>query len=234
MWPTGLKAEADRTPTSAPAPRPKLASKIMRMARTTRRAAVLICLLAVSLSLASCGGSSSSTTSGPPATINITPLKAFLSPNRQQSFSATAQDSKGNTVTTVTFAWASSAPNVASIDGNGLALARSNGSTQITASASGVTSAPATLTVAQPIVSITISPQPATVAVHATLQFTATALDASGNQINGVPFAWACTSSAIATIDSNGLVTGVAPGPVFISASASGVTSPQALLTVTP
>jgi hypothetical protein len=197
-----------------------------------------MCLLAIGVSLSSCGGSSSSTTIGPPATINITPLKASISPNQQQSFAATAQDSSGNTVTTVTFSWASSAPNVASIGSNGLALGRSNGTTQITASAAGatntiVTSAPATLTVTQPIASITVSPRTATIAVNGTQQFTAAAVDANGNAVTGVTFAWACSFSGTATIDSNGLATGIAPGPVSIFASASGVTSPAATLTVT-
>jgi hypothetical protein len=215
----------------------KLASKIMRMElarRTARRAAALMCLLAISVSLASCGGSSSSTSTGPAATINITPQTAFISLNQQQSFSATAQDSSGNTLTTVKFAWTSSTPNVASIDDNGLALGRSNGSTQITASASGVTSAPATLTVTQPIASITISPRTAAIAVNATQQFTAAAVDAKGNAITGLTFSWACSFSGTATIDSNGLATGVAPGTVTIVAGAGGVTSTPATLTVTP
>lgn len=237
MWHAGLKADTDRMPRFCTCATARLASKIMLMAlarRTTRRAAVLMCLLALSVSLASCGGKSSSSSTGPPATINITPLKASISPNQVQSFSATAQDSKGNTLTGVKFAWASSSPNVASIDSNGLALGRSNGSTQITASASGVTSAPATLTVTQPIASITISPPTATIAVNATQQFTAAAVDANGNAIPGVIFTWACSFSGTATIDSNGVATGVAPGTVTIFATASGVTSPLATLTVTP
>jgi hypothetical protein len=206
--------------------------------RTAGSAAVLICLLAIIVSLAGCGGKSSTST-GPPATITITPQKAFISPNQQVSFSATAQDSSGNTLTSVTFAWTSSAPSVASIDNTGLALGRSTGSTQITASAFGagnalVTSAPATLTVTQPIASISISPPTATIAVNATQQFTAAAVDANGNAIPGAIFSWACSFSGTATIDSNGLATGVKPGPVFIYASASGVTSPPATLTVTP
>jgi trimeric autotransporter adhesin len=220
----------------------KLASKIMRIrlsCRTARRAAALMCWLALGVALASCGGKSSSTTAGPAATVKITPLKASVLINQRQSFAATAQDSSGNTATTSTFSWTSSAPNVASIDGNGFALGRSNGTTQITASAAGanntiVTSAPATLTVTQPIASITISPSNPTIAVNATQQFTAAAMDANGNTMPGVVFAWACSSSVIATIDSNGLATGVKPGTVFINASASGVTSPLATLTVTP
>jgi uncharacterized protein YjdB len=198
-----------------------------------------MCWLAIGFSLAACGGGSSSSSTGPPATINLTPLKASIFPNQALSFSATAQDSSGNTVTSVTFTWASSAPSVASIDATGLALGRSNGTTQITASAAGatgsiVTSSPATLTVTQPIASITISPRTATVAVTGTQQFTAAAVDANGNAVAGVTFTWTCSFSGTATIDSNGLAKGVAPGTVTISASASGVTSPLATLTVTP
>jgi Big-like domain-containing protein len=207
--------------------------------RTARRAVALACLLAIGVSLAGCGGKSSTTTTvGATAKITVTPQQAFISPNQQLEFSATAQDSSGNTVTTARFSWTSSAPNVASIDGNGLALGRSNGSTQITASAAGasavVTSAPATLTVAQPIASITISPRSATIAVNGTQPFAAAAIDANGNAIAGVTFTWACSFSGVATIDSNGLATGVSPGMVTIFASAGGVTSPLATLTVTP
>jgi trimeric autotransporter adhesin len=193
----------------------------------------------MSFSLAGCGGGSKSTTTGPATTVNVTPLKASISPNQAQSFSATAQDSSGNTLTGVSFAWASSVPTVASIDANGLALGRSNGTTQITASTGGanssiVTSGPATLTVTQPIASITITPRTAAIAVNATQQFTAAAVDANGNAVTGVTFSWACSFSGTATIDSNGLAKGVAPGTVTIIASASGVTSPLAMLTVTP
>jgi hypothetical protein len=215
---------------------PKDGSMIMRLkllATIGKRRGVWGGLLVISFWLSGCGGHSSSSV-GPPATINVTPKTASISPNQAQAFSATAQDAKGNTLTGITFAWVSSAPNVATIDSNGVALGRTNGSTQITASASGVTSAPATLTVTQPIASITISPRTATIAVKATQQFTATALDANGNAVPGVIFTWACSFSGTATIDSNGLATGVAPGTVTIVASASGLISAPATLTVTP
>ena len=237
---TGLKREYHQTcrPSGVrvPAAAPRRSQLIMRLKllhSSGKRAGVLGGLLLIGFWLSGCGGGSSSSSS-PPTTINVTPKSASISPNRAQAFSATAQDSKGNTLTGVVFAWVSSAPNVASIDSNGVALGRTSGSTQITASASCVTSAPATLNVTQPIASITISPPTATIAVNATQQFTAAAVDANGNAVTGVTFTWANNSSVIATIDGNGLATGHAPGTVFISASASGVTSPLATLTVTP
>ncbi|MBZ5630564.1 MAG: Ig-like domain-containing protein [Acidobacteriia bacterium] len=237
---TGLKGEYHQTcrPSGVRVPvaarsRPRSIMRLKLLHGSGKRAGVLGGLLLLGIWLSGCGGKSSSSSSTP-ATVNVTPKTASISPNRAQAFSATAQDSSGNTLTGVTFAWVSSAPNVASIDSNGVALGRTNGSTQITASASGVTSAPATLTVTQPIASITISPSTATIAVNATRQFTAAAVDANGNPVTGVIFTWACSFSGTATIDSNGLVTGVAPGTVTILASASGVTSPLATVTVTP
>ena len=198
-----------------------------------------MCLLAAGLFLGSCGGSSSTVKIGPTAAINIIPKTAVISPTQAQSFSATAVDANGNTVAVATFGWTSSAPNVASIDGTGLALGRATGTTQITASATGasntvITSAASTLTVSQPIASITISPRTASIAVNGTQQFTASAVDAKGNAVSGVTFSWACSFSGTATIDGSGLATGVGPGTVTIVASAGGMTSTPATLTVTP
>jgi Bacterial Ig-like domain (group 2) len=201
---------------------------------TGKCAALVGCVLLLSFSFVGCGGKSSSTTTGAPAAVNVTPKTASLSPNQVQAFSATAVDSGGLTVTGVTFGWTSSTPTVASIDAAGVALGRSSGTTQITASTNGVTSAPSTLTVTQPIASITVSPRTASIAVNTTQAFTATALDARGNTVSGVVFSWACSFSGTATIDSNGVATGVSPGTVTIVAGASGLTSAPSTLTVTP
>jgi hypothetical protein len=72
------------------------------------------------------------------------------------------------------------------------------------------------------------------VAVNGTRQFTATALDSSGNPVTGVTISWFCSFSGVATIDTNGLATGVSPGTVTIVASAANVMSQPATMTVTP
>jgi uncharacterized protein YjdB len=72
------------------------------------------------------------------------------------------------------------------------------------------------------------------VAVNKTQQFTATALDSSGKPVPGIAISWFSSFAGVATIDSNGLVTGVSPGTVTIVASAGSVTSQPAALTVTP
>jgi len=84
------------------------------------------------------------------------------------------------------------------------------------------------------IASITVSPTSVSIAVGAAQQFMATAMDSSGNTISGVSFTWASSSAGVATISSTGLATGVAAGSTNVTASASGVTSTAAALTVSP
>jgi hypothetical protein len=173
---------------------------------------------------------------GTVATIAVTPASPSIAVNATQQFAAVAKDSSGNTVAGVTFAWASSATNVATIgSSSGLASGLTVGTTQITASASGVTSPADTLTVTAPVVAtIAVTPSSPSVAVNATQQFAATAKDGGGNTITGVTFTWASSATGVATIGGgSGLATGITAGTTQITASASGVTSPADTLTVT-
>ena len=181
------------------------------------------------LALSACGGSGS----GSVKTVSVSPTIATINVKQQQAFSALALDSDGNQVLGQTFTWTSSATNVATIAGSGVATGVAPGSAQITASTANVSSQPVTLNVTPVIASVTISPTSATIAVGGTQQFTATAIDVSGNVVQA-SFTWQNSNANIATINSSGLVTGVSAGTVMITATASGVTSPVATVTVTP
>ena len=199
-----------------------------------RRVGGVLAILFVLLSVLSCGGGGTTSTVGPVTKIAISPATAAIANSQTQAFFPVPVDANGSSVSGLTYTWTSSATSVASIDANGVATGMSNGTTQITASASGVISNSATLTVTTKIASIAISPMSTTVAVGATRPFTATALDAQGNAISGVNISWFCSFSGTATIDNNGVATGVAPGTVTIVANAGSVTSQPATLTVTP
>ena len=188
-------------------------------------------LLMGAILLQGCGGGSNS--SSTVASITVSPTSGSVSVNGDQTFTATALDSNGQTVTGQTFTWTSSNTTVASITSAGVATGLTAGSSQITASTAGVTSTAATLTVNPAIATVSISPVSATIKVGATQQFTATATDASGNPVNQAQFTWHNSFGGVASIDSTGLATGLAPGSVLITASASGMTSPVATLTVT-
>ncbi len=67
----------------------------------------------------------------------------------------------------------------------------------------------------------------------ATLQLTATALDASGSPMAGVSFAWTSDDAAVASVEAaTGLVTAGRSGVAGIRASADGTTSPPFQVTV--
>jgi hypothetical protein len=111
---------------------------LTRKAASISSGVVFLCIL-----LASCGGSSSPKLT----TITITSVQSSIAVNATDQFTATGKDQNGNVMTNVTFAWVSSASNVASVGAaTGMALGLLPGTTQVTASANGLTSS-STLTV---------------------------------------------------------------------------------------
>jgi len=90
-----------------------------------------------------------------------------------------------------------------------------------------------TVTCAQPAVaSVVVSPASATVPVGQTLQLTGTPEDANGNPLSGRTISWSSGSSAVAAVNGNGLVTGVAAGAATITATSESK-SGTAAITVT-
>jgi uncharacterized protein (TIGR03437 family) len=169
--------------------------------------------------------------------IIVSPSNATINVGGQQQFTARAFDPNNNEIQGVIFTWTSSNTTVATVDQNGLATGLAPGTTEIRASARGVTSGPATLTVndvQRVLTRIDVTPTSATIPVGGSQQFTARAFDQNNNEITGVTFTWASSDPNVATVDQNGLATGIAPGTTFITASSGNVTSNQATLTVVP
>jgi alpha-tubulin suppressor-like RCC1 family protein/uncharacterized protein YjdB len=81
------------------------------------------------------------------------------------------------------------------------------------------------------VASVTITPGTAGVTIGRTTQLTATAKDAAGTVLTGRAIAWTTSSAIVATVDGNGLVTGVAAGTANIIATSEGK-SAQAAITV--
>ncbi len=88
--------------------------------------------------LQGCGGDS---TSAPvPSRLVVSPTTATLEAlGSTQQFSARLEDEKGGQITGASVTWTSTHPEVASVDGNGLATALKSGSASIRASAGGLT-----------------------------------------------------------------------------------------------
>lgn len=87
-------------------------------------------------------------------------------------------------------------------------------------------------TESQTVTSLELSQTTASVAVGATLILTATPVDQDGVAITGKTITWSTGNQGIATVTSDGVITGVAAGTVTITATCDGV-SADATVTVT-
>jgi uncharacterized protein YjdB len=161
-------------------------------------------------------------------------------------------DVGGKPLSTVgrTIAWSSSNVAVATVNSSGTATGVAVGSATNTATITtpGQTAAvlaSVQLTVSnQPVASVLVTPNPATVHVGYGGQFTAVPRDAAGLPLIGRGILWTSSDQAIASVDaSTGVVTGVSQGSVQIRATSEGVQGfanvtidlvPVSSVTVTP
>lgn len=111
----------------------------------------------------------------------------------------------------------------------------------LSASGGGLPFSPGTQTNGAPFTSCTaavtrveVLPASAAVEIAAWQQFIARAFDGENNEIPGVIFDWRSSNTSVATVDQNGLATGVSPGSTEIIATGRGVLSAPASLTVNP
>ena len=128
--------------------------------------------------------------------------------------------------------WTSGDPAVAVVDG-GVVRAAGNGETSITATA-GSASGTAAVTVAQEVSAVAVTPSADTLFTGDTLPLAAEATDANGHAVSGAGFSWASGDTAVAVVDSTGLVTAVGAGEVEIAATSSGVAGSAALTVSAP
>jgi hypothetical protein len=213
----------------------------MSTARPTAPRAQLVRLItAACVFLAACGGGGGGGNGvTPPPTPVLTTLSVAISPTSVQagqtaSASASGLDQNGAAISTGTVTWSAGTPNVASITSGGAITTLAAGQSQIIATAGGKTGQ-ATLTVtAIPVTTtVTVSLSASSVIQGQTVTATATALDQNGAVLTGGTVAWSTASSAIATVTSAGVVTGVAAGQTQVIATIDGKTG-QTALTVTP
>src|SRR5205823_14179683 len=218
-----------------------------RLAVKTASLLLIVCTISL---LSSCGGGgSSSTTSGsspnvPPPPIasltllQVTPGNASVAASSTQQFSATGKYSDGSSKDlTSSVLWSSSDTSVASVNNGGLATGVVVGVVTVTAQF-GAMQGSATLNITNAgtnLTGITLSPVAASVPVNTAQQFTATGNynDGSSRDLTAL-MTWGSSSSAVATVDGNGLVTAVAAGSTNISATLVSISDSTSLSLSSP
>jgi trimeric autotransporter adhesin len=202
-------------------------------ASSTRRAtAGVLWLLSM---LAACGGGDGATGPGPVARVEASIGNITLNTiGGSQPVTAVARDASGTTVPTATIAWSSDDATIASVTANGNAAtitAVGPGATVIRARV-GTIGADITVQVFG-VRAIQVSPTNASIRAGDSQPFSA-AFDADPGVSTAVT--WTSADNAIATVNTAGLVTGVAPGTTTIRATS--VADPRrtatGAITVTP
>ena len=180
----------------------------------------------------------------PVASVTVTPATASLTVGQTVQLSATPKDANGNPLTGRTIVWSSSDNTIATVNGSGLVTGvGAGGPVTITATSEGQSGTATVNVTLAPVASVTVTPSSANIAITGTVQLTATPKDANGNPLTGRAISWSSSDNTIATVNSSGLVTGVAAGTVTITATSEGKSgtasitvagAPVATVTVTP
>jgi Bacterial Ig-like domain (group 2) len=117
--------------------------------------------------------------------------------------------------------WRSSDPTVATVSSSGVLTPVKGGTVVISATVYGTTGQ-ATVNV-QHVTTVVVTPASPSVRMRETVSLTATPYDQFGNAMSGEPVSWASADPSLATVNSSGVVTGVAMGNVTITATIKGV-----------
>jgi hypothetical protein len=166
--------------------------------------------------------------------ITVTPANSSIAVGATQQFAATGTYSDNTTHDiTAQVTWSSSNTSAATVNSSGVATGVTSGTSTITA-ALGSISGNTTITVTAPptLVSITGTPANPSITVGATQQFAATGTY-SDNATHDITtqVTWSSSNTSVATVNTSGLATGVAPGTSTITAT-SGSISGNTTLTV--
>jgi uncharacterized protein YjdB len=191
------------------------------------------------------GGSATVTVSViPVASVSVTPATAALAQGATVQLTGTALDASNTALPGRVITWTSSNTGFATADANGLVTGVGAGSATITAMSEGKSGTATISVTAVPVASVSVTPATASIPQGATVQLTATPLDAAGAPLTGRVVTWTSGNTTFATVSASGLVTGVGAGSATITATSEGKTgsatvtvtavAPVASVTVTP
>jgi uncharacterized protein YjdB len=156
------------------------------------------------------------------ASLAVAPTTATVAIGGTVALQAVAYDASGAQLSGRAVTWATSAPQVATVDASGNVTAVTAGTAIVTGTCEGKT-ASATITVTViPVAAVTVTPGSATLTVGQTASLSATATDANGNVLSGRAITWSSANSAIATVSTLGLVKAIGAGTTTIAATSEG------------
>ena len=165
-------------------------------------------------------------------TVSVQPQSSTIVKGGSVQLSATVKDVNGTVVTDRVVSWSSSNTAAATVSTTGLVTGVGAGTATITATSEGVSGA-ASVTVSDPVASVTVQPADDTILAGQSVALTAVLKDANGTVLSGRTVTWTTSDGTVATVSASGVVTGVAAGSATITATSEGK-SGTAQVTVNP
>lgn len=154
--------------------------------------------------------------------IEITPSTLTLTAiGNEAQLSATARDASGSTISNPGFTWTSTSPGIVSVTSAGKVKAMAPGIAMIVAAATCCTADTALVEVKQEADQLVVSPTELSLDVGGSVTPSVSVTDSNGNLIDDSTILWEATDASIATVDSNGKITGVKTGVTTVTASSA-------------
>jgi len=171
-------------------------------------------------------------------TVTVAPASASVAVGATSPLQATVKDQSGNVMTGQTVTWSSSNTASATVSSGGVVTGVAAGSATITATSSGKSGTSVITVTASPppapvVTTVTVAPASASIAPAATVPLQATVKDQNGAVMTGQTVTWSTSNPAAATVNSTGLVSGVAAGLATITATSSGKTGTSSITVTT-
>ena len=160
----------------------------------------------------------------PVARVAIVETSLSLARGATHTLVAAALDAQGRPLADRQIAWRSGDGGIVAVDAGGHLTARSEGETKIFAESEGKADSVQVVVVPPSVGSVVITPGAMVLRVGGTRQLVATVLDTNGDTLQGRAVTWSVDNRSAAGITTSGILWGIAPGYVTITATCEGMT----------
>lgn len=176
--------------------------------------------IAAALSVA-CGGAEKIVGAAPVASVSVAISSSLVVGAKTQAI-ATTRDDAGNVLDGRSISWSSSNTELASVSPTGEVTALRPGAVEIKATSEGKDGWAPLSVIPPPVASVGVSLTSSTLSVGSTTTAAATLSDASGNVLTGRTITWSSSDVTVATVNDQGVVTGLKAGTATITATSEG------------
>jgi uncharacterized protein YjdB len=172
----------------------------------------------------SCGGSITGVdgSGSEVATVTVAPSTFTLTLGGEAPIQATVRDGSDRILPDVPVLWSVKDSSIAHVSPTGVVTGRGVGSTQVAASAGGVSALAAVTVQPPPVASVLVQPLTQSLVVGQSATFTATPRDVNGAALGDRVVSWSSSSEAVATVSQTGEVTARGAGMATITATSEG------------